>query len=160
MDRIVLTPEQQTKIDEFKDSYEFFDPDGQIYEGSNLVVDDNLQVDNSWEGVVLGGEGGLVWFYVPAWDLILPIDLVNYVTDRAGPDGQTMPIFDPVVINPQGGGCDEAVARATAPRRSFKSTLRDTMRRLSPSAEHHAAHVLHDVLDPPPKCPPKHRGRK
>lgn len=157
MERIVLTTEQQATADDFKDTYPYFDPDGNIYTGSNLVVDDDLRIDNSWEGVVLGGEGGCVWFYVPAWELILPIDLIDYVTDRAGPDGQTMPIFDPLEVTPL---CEPSVAAAmarhTQNRRPFMEVLRDATRRLSPREEHHALTVLHKVID----CSPKpHRPR-
>jgi hypothetical protein len=94
MERIAVTPQTDTAISDFKASHGAFDEE--VYKGSNLVPDDHLQIDTSWQGVVLGGEGGLVWFCIPDWgDIIMPIDLVNYVTDRAGPNGETMPIFDP-----------------------------------------------------------------
>jgi hypothetical protein len=96
MDRITVTPETQQACEKFKATHKGLDPDGNIYTGSNLVVDDHLEIDNSWSGIVLGGEGGLVWFCVPNWgNPIMPIDLIKYITGRAGPDGQTMPIFDP-----------------------------------------------------------------
>jgi hypothetical protein len=157
MDRITLTPDQQTLIDEFKASYPYFDPGGNIYTGSNLVVDDDLQIDNSWEGVVLGGEGGCVWFYVPAWDLILPIDLINYITDRAGPDGQTMPVFDVPEINPL---CEPLLAATMAqrmpPRRPFVGVLRDAVARLDPRDQAHACYLLRHLLDHP-RAPHHHR---
>jgi len=99
MERLEVSEQTRQACDEFKSTYTQFDPDGLIYAGSNLVVDDHLQIDNSWSGVVLGGEGGAVWFCVPDWgDLIMPIGLVDYVTDRAGPGGQGMPIFDPTEL--------------------------------------------------------------
>jgi len=135
MERLQLTTEEQTTIDDFKSTYQDFNPDGLIYEGSNLVVDDHLQIDNSWEGVVLGGQGGAVWFCIPAWGaIILPVDLINYVTDRAGPNNETMPIFDEqqmfasatdATANPQ-----TAAKAKPGSRRDVKEMLRDALKRM------------------------------
>jgi len=101
MDRIAVTPETQTAIDEFKAAHTA--PfDDEVYPGSNLVPDDHLEIDNSWSGIVVGGETGLVWFCVPDWgNPIMPIDLIKYVSGRAGPNGETMPIFDPPEEEPE-----------------------------------------------------------
>lgn len=159
MERIVLTSEEQTTVDAFKERYPYLDEDGLIYEGSNLVVDDNLRVDDQWDCWVLGGEGGLVWSYVPLWALTLPIDLVPYVTDRIGPAGETMPIFDPLEVNPQ---CAPAVERALAqraPRRPFAEALRDAVRRLPEHEQRHCLKVLAKLLDRPrPHRYPHPRG--
>lgn len=160
MERIVLTPEEQTTVDEFKLRYPYFDEDGLIYEGSNLVVDDHLRVDDQWDCVVLGGEGGLVWSYVPAWALSLPIDLVPYVTDRIGPAGETMPIFDPPPeIEPQCAPAVEAALAQRKPRRPFAEALRDAVRRLPEHEQRHCLKVLGKLLDRPrPHRYPHRRG--
>jgi hypothetical protein len=162
MERIVLTPEEQTTVDAFKERYPYLDPDGLIYEGSNLVVDDNLRVDDQWDCWVLGGEGGLVWSYVPAWALTLPIDLVPYVTDRIGPAGETMPIFDPLEATPHDSECEPlitALLAQRAPRRPFAEALRDAVRRLPEHEQRHCLKVLAKLLERPrPHRYPHPRG--
>jgi hypothetical protein len=167
MEREELTPEHRAAADEFIATYEYFNADGSVYEGSNLVVGDQLEVDHAWRGEVLGGEGGLVWFIIPAWGApIFPIDLVAYVSDRIGPNGETMPILDPPPeINPQ---CGPSVAAAMAqmkPRRPFAEVLRDALRRLSPLREFRALVTLErlGVLDcqkPKTRRHPHHGGHK
>lgn len=132
MERLELTPEQQALVDNWREELNI-QPNDIVQEGTNLVVDDHLQVDNSWKVVVLGGASGCVASYVPEWgDFWIPIDLVDYVTDRAGPNGQTMPIFDEqllaaraAVANPQ----KAAPPKHPKPRRSFAQVLRDAVQR-------------------------------
>jgi hypothetical protein len=95
MDRLDISPEQQGLIDAFKaEQASTFDPE--VAAGSNLIEGDDLQVDNSWKVRVIAGQWGCVACLVPEWgDAILAIGLVDYVTDRAGPNGEGMPIFDP-----------------------------------------------------------------
>jgi hypothetical protein len=150
MEREELTPEDRAKCDEFMATYEYFDADGLVYEGSNLVIGDQLEIDHAWRGEVLGGETGLVWFVIPAWGApIFPIDLIDYVSDRIGPNGETMPIFDEPEINPQCGPSVAAAMARTKPRRPFAEVLRDALRRLAPADEHRALLQLakHGVLD-------------
>ncbi len=149
MERLIVTPETQDAIDAYKlDRGGNFDPDGNIYTGSNLVVDDHLQIDSSWSGIVVGGEGGLVHFCIPDWgNLFLPIDLVDYVTDRAGPEGETMPIFDPVQVEARAASKTVAVAPDTTQqhghhRTSLADALRNAIKRLPHDKQQHAREVL------------------
>lgn len=153
MERLTISEQTQTAMDDFKSTYPQFDPNGLIYAGSNLIVDDHLEIAASWKGVVLGGEGGAVWFCVPDWgDVIMPIDLVAYITDRAGPDGQTMPVFDEQELqarsaaqasaqNPKHAAKD-ARHDARAHRRDLKELLRDALQRLPHQEQKHAREVL------------------
>jgi len=95
MERLTISPEQQTIIDTFKaEQGSTFDPEPA--EGTNLIEGDDLEVDNSWKVRVIAGQWGCVACIIPEWgDIILPIGLVPYITDRAGPNGETMPIYDP-----------------------------------------------------------------
>jgi hypothetical protein len=103
MDRLDISPEQQAIIDTFKtEQGSTFDPEPAA--GSNLIEGDDLEVDNSWKVRVIAGQWGCVACLIPEWgDIILPIDLVDYVSDRAGPNGETMPIFDPPPDEETGG---------------------------------------------------------
>jgi hypothetical protein len=95
MDRLDISPEQQALIDAYKaDNAGTFDPEPA--KGTDLVADDDLEIDNSWKVRVIAGQWGCVACIVPEWgDVIFAINLVDYVTDRAGPNGETMPIWLP-----------------------------------------------------------------
>lgn len=154
MDRLALTTEQQAEVDAFRleNSVQTSDP---VVEGTNLVVDDHLEVDNSWKVVVLSGDGGgAVNSYIPEWGgLIIPIDLVDYVTDRAGPNGETMPIYDEQQLAARAaqasGENPREAARAErreerAHRRDVREMLRDGLKRLPHDQRKHAREVLRD----------------
>jgi len=99
MDRITLTEQQTSFLSSLRESLGI-QPGDPVQEGNNVVQDDNLRVDDAWDIWVVGGAYGIIYAYIPAWDegderVHFPIDVVPYVTDRAGPDGQTMPLFDP-----------------------------------------------------------------
>ena len=95
MERLNISPEQQALIDAYKaEQGSTFDPE--VAEGSNLIEGDDLEVDHSWKVRVIGGQWGCVACLIPEWgDAIMAIYLVPSVSDRAGPNGETMPIFDP-----------------------------------------------------------------
>jgi hypothetical protein len=132
MNRLELSAETIAAIADFKASYEHFDPEGLIYPDSNLVVDDHLEIDGSWSGVVLGGEQLAVWFCVPDWgNAMMPIDLIDYITDRAGPDGQTLPVFDEVQVQARAAAKTAAMEPKHAQRhRTFEQALRDALKKL------------------------------
>jgi hypothetical protein len=100
MDRQSISPEQQGLIDAFK-SEQGSTFDAEPAEGSNLIEGDDIEVDNQYKMRVIAGQWGCVACLIPEWgDAILPIGLVysresTLITDRAGPNGEGMPIFDP-----------------------------------------------------------------
>jgi hypothetical protein len=108
MERLTISPEQQSLIDAFKQENEGgFDPEPAA--GTNLVEGDDLQIDNDWKVRVIAGQWGCVACLVPEWsNAIMQIALVEgrrtYITDRAGPNGETMPIYDPTPEEPEAGG--------------------------------------------------------
>jgi hypothetical protein len=95
MDRLDISPEQQGLIDAFKaENGGTFDPE--IAGGSNIIEGDDLEVDNSWKVRVIAGQWGCVACIIPEFgNAIMAINLIDFVTDRAGPNGETMPIYDP-----------------------------------------------------------------
>jgi hypothetical protein len=154
MERLTLSPEQQTIVDNWRAENNVQMSD-HVVDGTNLVVDDHLQIDNSWLCVVLAGENGDgVNAFVPEWgDFIMPIDLVDYITDRAGPNGQTMPIYD-AVEPPQAMSAARVASGATpnpkdaardvhAHRRDRKTFYRDLIK-AAPSEE--ARRTLRSLL--------------
>jgi hypothetical protein len=152
MERLTISTQTAAVIGDFKSTYEYFDPDGLIYEGSNLVVDDHLILAEQFAGVVLGGEGGAVWFCIPDADnVIMPINLIDVITDRAGPNGQTMPVFDEVQAQARMAKAAAAnpkeAARAEhreerAHRRELKEVLREAIAKLPHDQQKHARQVL------------------
>lgn len=98
MDRHTLTPTQQAGIESWmsEKASDTLNPLSPDVPGTNLVYLDQLEIDHAWWLVVLGGGNGLVYAYVPDWDVFFNIECVDYVTDRAGPNGETMPVIDPV----------------------------------------------------------------
>lgn len=137
MDRLPLTPEDDAAIADWKvnNTPEALDP---VQLGTNLVVDDHVQVDNAWSAVVLGGDGiAGTYSYIPEWGgLTLNIVLSDYITDRAGPNGETMPIVDPPHVEHR---------HAEVARR-----LLDAVDRLPGRQRAHALEVLraHGAIDP------------
>lgn len=159
MIRQVLTPEQQLIVDDYRTANNVKLTDV-VVDGTNLVVDDQLEIDNTWPLlVVLSGDGGgAVNSYIPDWgDLIMPIDLIDYVTDRIGPQAQTMPIFDEVQLQARTAAKTKAPGDKHHPhthRRSLEDVLRDAVKRLPHKEEKHALAVLKKagVLDKKDRC--------
>jgi hypothetical protein len=156
MDRLVLTTEQQTKVDAWlaDKATDTLNPMSADVPGTNLVFDDHVEVASSWKCICFGGGNDAVYAYIPDWDLFFSIDLVDAVTDRAGPNGQTMPIIDPVqaeartaakaaAANPKQAAHAEKVER-----RELKQLLKDAIARLPHAEQKHAREVLraHGVL--------------
>lgn len=157
MERLVLSPEEEGIITAWQtENASQLDPEPAA--GTNIVVGDHLQVDNSWEVVVMGGLGGVVGSFIPAWGgLCLPIDLVDYITDRAGPPpgNATMPIFDEQQMQARtaakaGAPNPKEAARAERKEeraerredRDLKHALRDAIKRLPHKEQKHAREVL------------------
>lgn len=134
MPRLSLTADDQTAIDQWRTS-NGVQPSDVVVVGTNLKVDDHLEIDNSWKVVVLSGDGGgAVQSYIPEWGgLILAIDLVDYVTNRGGPNGEAMPIVDEMQMqarlaakqNP-----NEAAKDQRDRRRGLTRALREAVQRL------------------------------
>ena len=95
MQRLTLTPEQQTLVAEYRTANGVQSSDT-VVEGTSLKVDDHLQIDGSWNCIAVRGAGGdAIDILVPDWgDFIFPCSVTNYITNRAGPNGETMPIYD------------------------------------------------------------------
>jgi hypothetical protein len=92
MERIAETEYDQAAIDAFRTDRGVTMSDV-VQPGTNLVIDDHLRIVDAFNVVVVAPEGGSIWCYV--WGQIMPFgDLQDYVTDRIGPNGETMPIFD------------------------------------------------------------------
>lgn len=146
MDRIVLTPEQQAIVDAKRIELNV-QPGDPIQEGTNLVQGDSIRVNDSWDVFVVCGESGVVGSFVPAWDnFYCAIDLVESVTDRAGPNGETMPIFDEVQLQAM-------AARAGAPanpKRAAKQAERDHKKAnrelVAAQPNHHTQKLLREAL--------------
>lgn len=140
MERLQLTPEQQTFVETSRAELSI-QPNDVVQEGTNLVVDDHVQVDNSWLVVVIGGASGCVASYMPDWGQFwIPIDLVDYVTDRIGPNGETMPIFDEQLQARHAQAAGER--RERGQRRDIRGMLRDGLRRLPREQRKHVREVL------------------
>lgn len=100
MDRLELTPEQQAYVDGWladkaSDTLNPMVTTTPLVPDTNLVQFDQVTIDTTWPpAILLGGDGDVgTYTYIPAWDYLDNVVLVDSVTDRAGPDGQTMPIF-------------------------------------------------------------------
>ena len=141
MQRLVLTQSQHDQIDA-KRTELGVQPTDVVVEGSNLVPDDNLRVMDTFDVWVIGADSGLISSYVPDYDMILPFDIIDHITDRAGPNGETMPIFDPVqaeartaakaggtVQNPKMAAKEER-KEERAHRRDIRDMLHDAIKRL------------------------------
>lgn len=136
MERLPISAEQQALIDAYKaENASTFDPEPAA--GSNIVEGDDLEVDNNWKVRVIAGQWGCVACLIPEWgDFIMAVDLVDYVTDRAGPAGQTLPIYDPA---PEAGMSAAAKTQAVTAEpkqkhgrhRSLQDALRDAVKRLA-----------------------------
>jgi hypothetical protein len=148
MNRLVLTPEEQAAVDDYR-TVNNVQPTDTVVDGTNLVIDDHLRVDNAWDVAIVGGTGMFVIAIIPAWGgMILEIDLLNFVTDRAGPNGQTMPIYDPQQelaraakvappVDPKLAAKDERTDR-----RGLRKALRDAIERLPADQQKHARQVI------------------
>lgn len=147
MEKIALTTEDEAAIAAWKTEHdaELLPRPPAVYDGTNLVVGDHLQIDNSWKVVVLGGQDAAVQSYIPEWGgMIMNIALVDYITDRAGPNGETMPIYDEQQVEARGLAKPAAVDKHAqhAHRRDIKEVLRDAIKRLDHKEAKHAREVL------------------
>lgn len=145
---MTLSTQEQELVDAEIDTYlatNNADPADPVVTGSNVVVRDTLNVDNAWDVYVIGGDGVSPNCYVPAWGgLIMYIDLMAYVTDRAGPNGETMPVIVPPEEEPQkmmARGAAEDPAQQTAQaspapttarhkQKDFASVVREAVKKL------------------------------
>lgn len=145
MERLTLTPEAEAEI-EAKRTELGVTEETVVIEGSNLVPGDHLQIDNSWEGVVVGPESGVVCFFVPAWPLLFAVDIEPYITDRIGSNGETMPIFDPAPQEAGRGASAPAPTTASKAKKpgGIKQALRDAIKRLPHDQQQRARQLLHD----------------
>lgn len=127
MDRLTLTTEQAAFLAAYR-SQNGVNPADTVQEGTNLVVDDHLRIDGSWNCIAVRGASGVVDIYVPEWgDFIFPCDVVPWVTDRAGPNGETMPIMDEQQLQAmaaKAGGTDPQRAAAKDERERRRSLQR------------------------------------
>jgi hypothetical protein len=101
MERLTLTETQQASIAAWlaEKANDTLNPMTTNMPGTNLVPDDHLEIDHNWKCVVLGGGNEVVYVYVPDWGWFSDgglADFFDLVTDRAGPNGEIMPIIDPV----------------------------------------------------------------
>lgn len=128
--------------------------------GTNLVQDDWVQIDNSWYAWIVAPDSGCTGSYIPDWDLYLSIgSLEDYISDRAGPNGETMPIFDPVeaqaraAAKPAGDPKHAAKGEQHAPRRALQQVLREAIKRLPHNDQKRARQTLRQagVLGPEDK---------
>jgi hypothetical protein len=96
MERLEITPEQQTIMDDYAAQQTPLPSTDPVHADTNLVVGDDLEIDNSWKVRVIGGDGATgTHCIVPEWgNYCANIVLSDYITDRAGPNGETMPIRD------------------------------------------------------------------
>ena len=148
MERLTLTQTQQDAVASWlaTKANDTLNPVSPDVPGTNLVPDDHLEIDGSWYIVVFGGSNGGVCSYVPAWELFFDCFVCqDYVTDRAGPNGETMPIFNPPVQ--ARGAAAPAVAPSSTPaphkhRRDIKEALRDAIKRMPHDQQKHAREVL------------------
>ena len=147
MERITLSPEQQSYLDSERTNAgaAVGDP---VVSGTTLVVDSHLEVDHAWRCVVVGGASGdAPVVYVPEWgDFVFPCDLLPYVTDHAGPNGEGMPIYDQQQMlarassgNPQQAATDERTER----REGLKRALQDSLKRID---DPHARKLARDAM--------------
>lgn len=148
MNRYTITPEEQTILDDRRAEYGVQMTDV-VVPGSNLVVDDHIEVDHAWKIVVIGaGQDGSIDCLMIEWgDLVLRnFDLFDYISDRAGPDGQTMPVIDEQGLQARalkaGGVAANPKHAAKQHRRELKEVLRDAIKRLPHKEEKHAREVL------------------
>lgn len=141
MERLELTQAQQDYVNDYRSTYTV-DPQAELTEGTNLIVDDHLQVDNNWYAIILGpspDSPGCLDCYIPAWgEFWLPLWQVEvYVTDRAGPNGEVMPVFEveqPLVAQAAAASASAAAHRPPPkpprrPRRSLEHVLIEAVQR-------------------------------
>jgi hypothetical protein len=93
MDRLTLTQADEAAVADTEETTQF---DEVVAEGTNLIKGDHVKIADSWDAVIIGGQQTNVWLCVPAWgSYVGPFGgIPDYVTDRAGPNGETMPIRD------------------------------------------------------------------
>ena len=158
MDRYTITPEEQTILDDLRTEWGVQMTDV-VVPGSNLVVDDHIEVDHAWKIAIIGpGQDGSIDCLMLEWgDMVLRnFDLFEYISDRAGPDAQTMPVTDPepelqarqsARSATEGGQNPKHAAKAErkeerAHRRDLKEVLREAIQRLPHKEQKHAREVL------------------
>jgi hypothetical protein len=156
MERFTLTPDDEAAISAIvNDTQNYVTNVNLIIEGTNLVAGDQVTVNDSWTAAIFAGDdGGSAWCCMPQWGSVcLPIaDLADFVTDRAGPNGETMPIYDEVQAQARSAAKTQAVEADTKQKhghhRSLESALRDAIKRLPHDKQKHARETLkkHGVL--------------
>lgn len=147
MNREQLNETQQAFVDGHRAQYnqQVGDP---ALDNTNLITDDHT-LFQGFVAIILGksvAAEGCVDVYVPAWvDWPLffpPNDFVPYVTDRAGPNGETMPIVDEEQMqmmmaraggeqNPREAAAERREERAD--RRGFQKAVRGAVKRIDDS---------------------------
>lgn len=153
MERLQLNETQQAYAEAYwqDNNVQIGDP---ALEGTNLVASDHVQIDNSWYAVLLGASvssPGCVDTYIPDWgEFILPMWQIDlFVTDRAGPNGETMPIYDlqqmaartaDAAAKPEAAGAERREKRAH--RRDLKELLREAIGRLPDDQERRVRQTL------------------
>lgn len=158
MDRLTLTPAQQAFIDAYHTEFNP-DPNAEVIPGTNVVVDDHLLLDANNAVIVVGGPSpytpGCFDGFVPLWGELMWVpftpEFLPYVIDRAGPNGQTMPIYDEEEPEArQAGepaGDPREAARAErredrARRRDFREMVRDAIKRMPRERRKHVRGIL------------------
>src|SRR4051812_29752044 len=95
MERLTLTEDQQAEIDAKKVELGV-EPDTVVFEGTNLMPDDHVEIDDgAWYAVIVGPSTGCIMAFVPDWPAMFPVDFAKFISDRIGPNGETMPIWLP-----------------------------------------------------------------
>jgi len=148
MDRLTLTTENEAEIAAWKAEHAS-ELDAEVSAGSNLIADDHLQINNDWKVVVIGGQSEAVWSFMPEWPGVPPmlIDLVDFVTDRIGPNGEGLPIFDETELQARalkagGENPSDAAEPEHERRRKLDQVLREAIKRLPHDEQKHAREVL------------------
>jgi hypothetical protein len=100
MERLTLDTEQQAYVDGYHTDHSLTPGASCNHAGTNIVIDDHLLMFDTWLCVVLGpsvDSEGCLDIYTPGWGMLfyMPVwGVEGGVNDRAGPNGQTMPVYD------------------------------------------------------------------
>jgi len=93
--------------------------------GTNLVIGDDLQIDNNWRCFVIGvvpDADAAVVVVIPEWgNYVTGAELLYSISDRAGPNGETMPVMD----EPQQQAMMARVAGVADPKVAAKEERQD-----------------------------------
>jgi len=158
MDRLTLTTSQQAFLDDYR-STNNIEMDAVVAEDTNIVVDDQIEIDNNWAFIVIGPSvisEGAIDGYIPDWgDFALPLppfDVLRLASDRAGPNGEEMPLADEIQMQARAAKAAPTVdpkvaAKAErkeehAHRRDVKEVLREAVAKLPHDQQKHAREVM------------------